>query len=150
MRGERAAGDARANLARVDDVDRAERFYGESLGLRKLYRFGDLVFFDCAGVRLFIEKSRKEPFVPTSSVLYFRTPDIVVTMRALQERGVEFVDKPHRIAPMEDHDLWMVFFKDAAGNLLALMHELDHNGLSDLLKPLRNRFLPLPQGEGRV
>jgi uncharacterized protein (DUF3820 family) len=25
------------------------------------------------------------------------------------------------------------------GRLLALMHEIDHHGLSDLLKPLRNR-----------
>ncbi len=25
------------------------------------------------------------------------------------------------------------------GRLLALMHEIDHNGLSDLLKPLRSR-----------
>ncbi|MGJ7526123.1 DUF3820 family protein [Variovorax sp. GB1P17] len=25
------------------------------------------------------------------------------------------------------------------GRLLQLMHEIDHNGLSDLLKPLRNR-----------
>jgi len=25
------------------------------------------------------------------------------------------------------------------GRLLALMHEIDHNGLSDLLKPLRRR-----------
>ena len=37
----------------VEDVDAAEEFYGQKLGLRKLYRFGDLVFFDCAGVRLF-------------------------------------------------------------------------------------------------
>lgn len=28
------------------------------------------------------------------------------------------------------------------GRLLALMHEIDHNGLSDLLKPLRNRAVP--------
>jgi len=28
------------------------------------------------------------------------------------------------------------------GRLLALMHEIDHNGLSDLLKPLRNRPSP--------
>jgi len=27
------------------------------------------------------------------------------------------------------------------GRLLALMHEIDHNGLSGLLKPLRNRPL---------
>ena len=107
----------------VDDADAADKFYGDALGLRRLYRFGDLIFFDCAGVRLFVEKTRKQPFVPSSSVLYFRTPDIGVTMQALQARDVSFVDTPHIIAPMEDHDLWMVFFKDPAGNLLALMQE---------------------------
>jgi methylmalonyl-CoA/ethylmalonyl-CoA epimerase len=43
----------------VSDVDRAEAFYGNVLGLRKLYRYGDLTFFDCAGVRLLLEKLRK-------------------------------------------------------------------------------------------
>ena len=106
----------------VDDVDAAERFYSECLGLRKLYRFGDLVFFDCAGVRLLIEKSTERP-LPKSSVLYFRTPDITVTRKALEQRGATFVDTPHCIAPMADHDLWMTFFKDPAGNLLGLMQE---------------------------
>jgi hypothetical protein len=27
------------------------------------------------------------------------------------------------IAPMEDHDLWMTFFKDPCGNTMALMQE---------------------------
>ena len=107
----------------VDDIDAAERFYVESLGLRKLFRFGDLVFFDCSGVRIFMEKSNTRPFVPASSVLYFRTPDIGLAFQQLKSRGVSFVDTPHLIAPMEDHDLWMVFFKDPAGNTLALMHE---------------------------
>ena len=70
----------------VDDVDAAEEFYGQKLGLRKLYRFGDLTFFDCAGVRLFLEKSRSQPFVPNGSVLYFRTPDITVTVRGLRRK----------------------------------------------------------------
>jgi len=105
----------------VDDVDAAERFYGNSLGLRKLFRFGNLLFFDCAGVRLLVEKSDK--IVPASSVLYFRTPDITVALRELKARGVSFIDAPHLIAPMEDHDLWMVFFRDPAGNTLALMQE---------------------------
>lgn len=106
----------------VDDIDVAERFYEQALGLRKLYRFGDLVFFDCAGVRLLVEKSNVRP-LPTSSVIYFRAADIALTLRTLQSRGVVFVDIPHLVAPMEDHDLWMVFFKDPAGNLLALMQE---------------------------
>jgi len=107
----------------VDDVDAAERFYGTALGLRKLYRFGNLLFFDCAGVRLLVEKQDKTPFVPASSVLYFRTPDITVAIRELKARGVSFIDAPHLIAPMEDHDLWMAFFRDPAGNTLALMQE---------------------------
>ena len=106
----------------VDDTDVAERFYAEVLGLRKLYRFGDLVFFDCAGVRLFIEKSNERP-LPKSSVLYFRTPDLATIVPALKQRGVVFESAPHRLAQMEDHDLWMAFFKDPAGNLIALMQE---------------------------
>ena len=106
----------------VDNVDAAEKFYGETLGLRKLYRFANLVFFDCSGVRLFIEASETKP-LPKSSVLYFKTPDISVAVRELKSRGVSFIDTPHLIAPMEDHDLWMTFFSDPAGNMLALMHE---------------------------
>jgi len=106
----------------VDDIDKAEQFYEQTLGLRKLYRYGDLAFFDCAGVRLLVEKSNVQP-IPSNSVVYFRAADIALTTKTLQSRGVNFVDTPHLIAPMEDHDLWMVFFKDPSGNLLALMQE---------------------------
>lgn len=33
-------------------------------------------------------------------------------------------DTPHLIAEMPDHDLWMAFFRDTEGNLLALMSEV--------------------------
>ena len=107
----------------VDDVDVAEQFYAEVLGLRKLYRFGDLVFFECAGVRLFITKPEAEDFSPASSVLYFLTPDINSSVQEMAARGVSFINEPHVVAQMEDHDLWMAFFTDPAGNTLALMHE---------------------------
>jgi len=32
----------------ISDVDRAEAFCEKTLGLHRLYRFGDLTFFDCA------------------------------------------------------------------------------------------------------
>ena len=38
----------------VSNTDAAEAFYGGVLGLRTLYRYGDLCFFDCAGVRLML------------------------------------------------------------------------------------------------
>lgn len=107
----------------VDDVDKAEKFYSQVLGLRKLYRFGDLLFYDCAGVRLLVETTGIQPFAPSSSILYFRVADISLTFKEFELRGVEFVDQPHLVAQMEDFDLWMVFFKDPSGNTLALMQE---------------------------
>jgi len=107
----------------VADVDRAEAFYSVQLGLRKLYRFGDLCFFDCAGVRLMLEKAHAPEDVKRSSVIYFRCADIVLTVRELEARGVSFVEKPHRIAKMDDHDLWMAFFTDPDRHTLAVMQE---------------------------
>ncbi|MEA2906874.1 MAG: hypothetical protein QOI12_4261 [Alphaproteobacteria bacterium] len=105
------------------DVDHAEAFYGTTLGLRKLYRFGDLVFFDCAGVRLMIEKARAPEDVARASVIYFRCADIALAVGELEARGVSFSAKPHLIARMDDHDLWMAFFTDPDGHTLALMQE---------------------------
>jgi methylmalonyl-CoA/ethylmalonyl-CoA epimerase len=105
----------------VSDVDRAEDFFGGKLGLRKLFRFGDLSFYDCAGVRLLVEKSATPG--KSASVLYFRCADIVLARRELEAKGVPFADQPHRIAAMEDHDLWMTFFNDPDGHILALMME---------------------------
>jgi methylmalonyl-CoA/ethylmalonyl-CoA epimerase len=107
----------------VADVDRAEAFYEEALGLQKLYRFGDLTFFDCAGVRLMLEKAHAPEDVAHASVIYFRCADIALAVRELQSRGVAFDSQPHRIAEMDDHDLWMAFFKDPDGHTLALMQE---------------------------
>ena len=109
----------------VRDVDVAEDFYGAKLGLRKLFRFGQLLFYDMAGVRLLLDGIREDgrAFAPSNSVLYFRTPDIGLTRRELEARGVRFKDQPHLIAPLEDHDLWMTFFDDPDGNVLALMME---------------------------
>lgn len=107
----------------VGDVDRAERFYESVLGLRKLYRFGDLAFFDCAGVRLMLGKSDDPEAIARHSALYFRCADIAFARAELEARGAIFSDTPHCIARMEDHDLWMTFFGDPDGHVLALMCE---------------------------
>jgi catechol 2,3-dioxygenase-like lactoylglutathione lyase family enzyme len=105
----------------VANADRSEAFYSESLGLRKLFRFGGLVFFDCGGLRLMLEQSTEKPVL--GSPIYFRVADIAFARRALEHRGVKFVDTIHRVAPMEDHDLWMTFFRDPDEHVLALMME---------------------------
>jgi len=107
----------------VADADRSEAFYGDALGLRRLFRFGALVFFDCAGLRLMLEQASAGSAAGQGSPIYFRVPDIVLARRELAARGVTFTDDIHLIAPMEDHDLWMTFFADPDGHVLALMAE---------------------------
>ena len=41
-------------------------------------------------------------------------------------RGVPFVSAPHLVHRGEDADLWMAFFRDPDGGLLALMAERPH------------------------
>ena len=68
----------------VSDVDRAEKFFAEVMGFRKLFRFGDLSFFDCAGVRLLLEKAGSEEDARKSSIIYFRCADIALAVRELK------------------------------------------------------------------
>jgi methylmalonyl-CoA/ethylmalonyl-CoA epimerase len=107
----------------VRDVDRAEAFYEGTLGIRKLYRYGDLTFFDCSDVRLLLEKAQDPANAHHGSPIYFACHDIALAVRELEARGVLFSAPPHLIAKMDDHDLWMAFFNDPDGHTLALMHE---------------------------
>jgi DNA-binding CsgD family transcriptional regulator/catechol 2,3-dioxygenase-like lactoylglutathione lyase family enzyme len=106
----------------VKDIAAAQQWYGEVLGLPHLYTFGKLAFFDCGGVRLFLEESAaQEP----ASVLYFRVPDIRAAHTQLSARGVEFVSAPHMIHRHDDGlEEWMAFFNDNEGRLLAIMSQV--------------------------
>jgi methylmalonyl-CoA/ethylmalonyl-CoA epimerase len=108
----------------VSDADRSEAFYEQTLGLRKLYRYGQLVFFDCAGVRLMLSPPENgETVTVGQGALYFRVADLVLAVGDLKSRGVAIVSEPHLTAPMPDHDLWMAFIRDPDGHLIGLMME---------------------------
>ena len=107
------------------DIGRAVRFYRDTLGMRFLFAAPPrLAFFDCGGVRLMLGGASSAEFDHPGSVIYYKVTDINASFDTLQKRGVEFIDQPHLIAKMEDHDLWMVFFRDTEGNTLALMCEM--------------------------
>jgi methylmalonyl-CoA/ethylmalonyl-CoA epimerase len=107
------------------DVERAAAFYEGKLGLKLLFKAPPgLSFFDCGGVRLMLDRAEKPEFDHPSSVLYFAVPDIQAAYAKLKESGVRFEDEPHLLARMPTHDLWMTFFRDSEGNLLALMSEV--------------------------
>ena len=107
----------------VSDADRAERFYRDTLGLPLLFRFGNLVFFDCAGVRLMLEGGHESTGKREQFCVYFRVTGIEASVAALRLRQVYFERDPQRVAKMPDHELWMAFLHDPDGNLLALIEE---------------------------
>ena len=108
---------------RVHDVERATRFYRDTLGLPFLFSAPPgLAFFDCQGVRLML--SIPEPdFDHPGSVVYFAADDIQKAHDTLVSRGVVFRTEPHKIATLSDREVWLADFQDTEGNTLALMSE---------------------------
>ena len=109
----------------VRDVGASTTFYRDRVGLPFLFAAGPgLAFFGVGPTRLMLSAG-EEGFTPGSgTVLYMKVADLGATWTAMQERGVTFVDAPHLIAPMPDHDLWMCFFRDPDEHLWGLMAEL--------------------------
>ncbi len=108
----------------VRDLKQATAFYRDTLGIRLLFEVPNMAFFDCGGVRLMLSTAEKPEFDHPASILYFRVPDIQAAYETLVARGVRFEDKPHLVARMPDHELWMAFFRDMDNNLFALMSEM--------------------------
>lgn len=106
----------------VKDIAAARAWYGEVLGLQHLYSFGNLAFFDCGGVRLFLSEGEG---TPSESILYFRVPDIRSAHREMLDRGVTFTHAPHMIHRHDDGtEEWMAFLSDNEGRPLAIMAQV--------------------------
>ncbi len=106
----------------VTDISAAVAWYGGVLGLRHLYTFGTLAFFDCGGTRLFLSQGEAKP---GESILYFRVPDIRASHAALAGRGAVFVNAPHLVHRHADGtEEWMAMFEDNEGRVLAIMAQM--------------------------
>lgn len=106
------------------DIPRAVAFYRDALGMKLLFEAPPkMAFFDCGGTRLMLSLPESAEYDHPGSILYFRVADIEAAHDNLSSRGVTFAARPHLVAKMPDHELWMTFFKDTEGNTLALMSE---------------------------
>jgi DNA-binding CsgD family transcriptional regulator/catechol 2,3-dioxygenase-like lactoylglutathione lyase family enzyme len=105
----------------VKDIDAARAWYGETLGLTHLYSFGNLAFFDCGGVRLFLSQGDGDA---AESILYFQVDDVRMACEALTARGIAFTHAPHMIHRHEDGtEEWMAFFEDNERRPLGIMSQ---------------------------
>lgn len=109
----------------IQDLDRAVAFYRDTLGLPLLFQAPPgLAFLQCGEVRLMLSRPEGVDAAQSAAVLYYKVADLQRAYAMLQARQVAFVDEPHLIAKLADHELWMVFFRDSEGNLAALMSEV--------------------------
>ena len=109
----------------VHDLDRAIDFYRDTLGMTFLFQAPpNMAFFDCGGIRLMLGVADRPELDHPASIIYYKVDDIERVYETLKARGVDFVVKPHLVAPMPTYDLWLADFRDSENNLLALMSEV--------------------------
>ena len=111
----------------TQDVPRAKRFYGETLGLPVESEGEHDLEFTLGQVTLdvFDPSSIGQEFAPNPAGIAIRVPDVAAARAELEEKGVEFDGDIVHTSVCD-----MTFFKDPGGNAL-LLHR---------------RFAPFPDG----
>ncbi len=107
----------------VRDLNRPIAFYRDVLGLRFIWSNSNLAFFQMHETRLLLEIPEAPEFDHPGSVLYFAVADIDEAIHHLKDRGLAFDDDPHHIGDLGEVAVWMTFFHDTEGNVLALQCE---------------------------
>ncbi|HEY3800594.1 MAG TPA: VOC family protein [Caulobacteraceae bacterium] len=103
----------------VSDVERAVGFFEGKLGLKLMLRpHAHMAFFDLGGgIAMMVERADD---LRAGSILYLACDDVAQATAELQAKGIEIVSPPHRITEQPTYDLWMSFFKEPDGRLMAL------------------------------
>jgi predicted enzyme related to lactoylglutathione lyase len=102
---------------------RAVAFYKDVLGLAFLWGNGRLSFFQLGDVRIMLDLPEAPEFDHPPSILYFDVSDIDRAVASLTAQGVHFHAGPHHIGDLGKIALWMAFFEDSEGNVMALQCE---------------------------
>ena len=110
----------------VDDLEAAKKFYGETLGLRTSEHYG-LLTLHLAGDRDTLVYPKPDHVPASYSILNFQVDDIDAAVDELGRRGIPM----ERYEGMGQDDKginraggpYIAWFKDPAGNILAVLQE---------------------------
>ena len=105
----------------VSDHERAAKFYGETLGLPFVKRWGDMPAGEFQAGNLTIAVLQPEAFgqkfSPSSSWFALQVDDVEATRKRLEAEGIEF-----RGDIIDSGVCHQAFFEDPDGNVLGLHH----------------------------
>ena len=110
----------------VDDLEAAKKFYGEVLGLKTSEQYG-LLTLHLAGGRDTLVYPKPDHAPATYTILNFAVDDIDAAVAELISRGVE-LEKYDGVG-QDDKGInrgggpYIAWFKDPAGNILAVLQE---------------------------
>jgi len=123
-------GDSRAFSGfAVDDVERARRFYAETLGVRTTEEHGMLTLHLDGGARPTLVYPRASHVPAEYTILNFPVEDIDAAVDELTSRGVEleryddFEQDDKGIARALGGGPSIAWFKDPAGNILSVLQQ---------------------------
>ncbi|MBC6463664.1 VOC family protein [Actinomadura sp. HBU206391] len=108
----------------VDDIPKARRFYGETLGLRVSEKHGMLTLH-IAGDRDTLVYPKPDHTPATFTILNFPVDDIDAAVDELAARGISF----ERFDGVDDKGIFrdrgplIAWFTDPAGNVLSVLQE---------------------------
>jgi methylmalonyl-CoA/ethylmalonyl-CoA epimerase len=109
-------------FVRARDLDRAVRFYRDTLGMPFLFQAPpQMAFFQCGPTTLMLGIPSAPEVDHPASLVYYLVPDIASAHTTLRDRGVAFIREPHLVHRAADYELWLADFRDSEGNVLALM-----------------------------
>ncbi len=103
----------------VSDLERAKKFYEETLGLEKKYEYSSYVGYECGGVEVgLIPKLEEGQSVsPLSPPVEFLVSDVEQAYRELKQKGVNVIKELHE----EPWGGRQATFTDPDGNMLEIV-----------------------------
>ncbi len=110
----------------VDDVPKAENFYGETLGLRVSEEYG-MLWLHIAGERDILVYPKPDHTPASYTILNFPVDDIEEAVDELADRGVRF--ERYGDSEQDEKGIYhgggplIAWFKDPAGNVLSVIQQ---------------------------
>ncbi len=112
----------------VDDIPRAQQFYGETLGLNVTEENGMLTLH-LAGDRPTLVYPKDDHQPASFTILNFQVEDVETAVEALSERGVGFERYEGSELETDEKGIFrgggplIAWFKDPAGNVLSVIEQ---------------------------